>query len=168
MRFIHGINRLKLKAKLWAIPALAIFGATGALAGACGNNSIEIRQNGVQAEFSIELAITPAEQAQGLMFRESMPPFNGMLFINERPRQVSFWMKNTLISLDMLFIDETGVVKTLKHSATPLDTTGIPGGDNIQYVLEINGGVANMLGLSEGAELRYIGFNQENAIWPCE
>ncbi len=148
--------------------AATVMSATGATANTCSENTIELRQNGVRAQFDIELAITPAEQAQGLMFRESMPQFNGMLFINERPRRVSFWMKNTLISLDILFIDETGVVQTLKHSATPLDTTTIPGGDNIQYVLEINGGLSNLLGLSEGAEVRYIGFDQENAIWPCE
>ena len=148
--------------------AATVMGGAGANAGACSENTIELRQNGVQAQFDIELAITPAEQAQGLMFRESMPQFSGMLFINERPRRVSFWMKNTLIPLDMLFIDETGVVQTLKHSATPLDTTSIPGGDNIQYILEINGGLARLLGLSEGTEVRYIGFDQENAIWPCE
>ncbi len=153
---------------MWAFVALAIFSASGANAGTCSDTTIELRQNGVQAEFGIELAITPQEQAQGLMFRESMPQFNGMLFINERPRRVSFWMKNTLIPLDILFIDETGVVKTIKHSATPLDLTPIPGGDHIQYVLEINGGLANLLGLSEGAETRYIGYAQENAIWPCE
>jgi len=148
--------------------AAAVMSATGANASACSETTIELRQNGVQAQFNIELAVTPAEQAQGLMFRESMPQFNGMLFINERPRRVSFWMKNTLISLDMLFIDATGVVKTLKENATPQDTTSIPGGDNIQYVLEINGGLSNLLGLSAGAEVRYIGFDQENAIWPCE
>lgn len=141
--------------------------AGGVRASACSENTIEVRQNGVQAQFDIELAVTAAEQAQGLMFRESMPQFAGMLFINERPRRVSFWMKNTLISLDMLFIDENGVVQNLKKSATPLDTTSIVGGDNIQYVLEINGGLSNLLGLSEGAEVRYIGFDQENAVWPC-
>ena len=159
---------MKQKAKLWAYALLAAFSASGASAGACGENTIELRQNGVLAQFNIELAIKPEEQAQGLMFRESMPQFSGMLFINERPRRVSFWMKNTLIPLDMLFIDEIGVVQTIKHSATPLDLTPIPGGDHIQYVLEINGGMANLLGLSAGAETRYIGYSQENAIWPCE
>ncbi len=150
-----------------AIFAAAFMAAPSAFA-ACGENTIELRQNGVQAQFAIELALTPAEQAQGLMFRESMPQFSGMLFINPRPRAVSFWMKNTLISLDILFMDPSGVVQTLQHSATPLDTTPIPGGDNIQYILEINGGVAKLLGFSEGTEARYIGFDQENAIWPCE
>lgn len=153
---------------LWVLVALAIYSVSGARAQSCSENTIELRQNGVVAQFNIELAIKPEEQAQGLMFRESMPQFNGMLFINERPRRVSFWMKNTLIPLDMLFIDETGVVQTVKHNATPLDLTPIPGGEHIQYVLEINGGMANLLGLSEGAETRYIGYSQENAIWPCE
>lgn len=139
-----------------------------AQAGTCRDDVIEIRQNGVKAQFSIDLAITPQEQAKGLMFVDSMPQFKGMLFINERPRRVSFWMKNTLIPLDMLFMDATGRVQTLKNYATPLDTTPIPGGENIQYILEINGGLAGLLGLSEGAEARYIGFDQENAVWPCE
>ena len=146
----------------------SVASATSVSASACGENIVELRQNGVQAQFQVELAVTAGEQAQGLMNRETMPQFAGMLFINERPRRVSFWMKNTLIPLDMLFIDESGVVRTLKNSATPLDTTPIPGGDNIQYVLEINGGLANLLGLTAGAEVRYIGFDQENAVWPCE
>ncbi len=148
--------------------AVALVAATGVAAATCSENTIELRQNGVKAQFNIELAITPAEQAQGLMFRESMPQFSGMLFINERPRRVSFWMKNTLIPLDMFFIDATGAVQRVHSNAIPLDTTSILGGDNIQYVLEINGGLANLLRLGEGAKARYIGFDQENAIWPCE
>ena len=149
------------------IAAALLLSATGASA-ACSENTIEIRQNGVMAQFNIELAKTPAEQAKGLMFRESMPQFDGMLFINERERRVSFWMKNTLIPLDMLFMDHTGAVQRVHSNAIPQDTTPIPGGDNIQYILEINGGLAALLHLTEGAEARYIGFDQENAIWPCE
>ena len=145
-----------------------LFAASGAFAGTCDKNIIEVRDNGVQAQFEIELAMTAAEQSQGLMFRESMPQFSGMLFIYDRPRRVSFWMKNTLIPLDMLFIDETGVVQRIKNSATPLDETPVPGGDGIQYVLEINGGVSQILGFSDGAEIRYIRIPQENAVWPCE
>ncbi len=148
--------------------AATLVGATGAHAGACSENTIELRSGGVQAQFNIELAVTAAEQAQGLMYRESMPQFDGMLFIYERPHAVSFWMKNTLIPLDMLFIDETGTVKRIKENATPQDTTPIPGGDDIQYVLEINGGLSALLSLEEGAEVRYIGFDPEKAVWPCE
>jgi len=150
------------------VGAMALFAVTGALAAPCAENTIELRQNGVKARFNIELALTPAEQAKGLMFRESMPQFNGMLFINERERRVSFWMKNTLIPLDMLFIDSTGTVQRVHSNAIPQDTTSIFGGDNIQYILEINGGLASLLRLGDGAEARYIGFDQENAVWPCE
>ncbi len=146
----------------------ALFTVSGAVAAPCGENTIELRQNGVKAQFNIELAKTPAEQAKGLMFRESMPQFSGMLFINERERRVSFWMKNTLIPLDMFFMDSRGVVQRVHGNAIPQDTTPIPGGDNIQYILEVNGGLAALLGFSEGAEARYIGFDQENAVWPCE
>jgi len=148
--------------------AVLVAGAAPALAQVCDDNIIEVRNNGVQAQFEIELAKTPAEQAKGLMFRESMPQFSGMLFIYERPSAVSFWMKNTLIPLDMLFIDPTGVVQRIKHSATPLSTASIPGGRNIQYVLEINGGIANMLRLEAGAQIRYSGISEEIAVWPCE
>jgi len=152
--------------------AIAVFAilvaASPALANTCAENMIELRSGGVQAQFEIELAVTPAEQAEGLMFRENMPQFSGMLFIYEREQRVSFWMKNTLIPLDMLFIDSTGTVQRIKENATPEDTTPIPGGDNIQYVLEINGGMSQMLGLSDEVEVRYIGFDQEKAVWPCE
>ena len=151
-----------------ALAAICVAGATLATAQNCGENTVEIRNNGVKARFNIEIARTPAEQAQGLMFRENMPQFSGMLFTYDRPHSVSFWMKNTLIPLDMLFIDETGVVKRVHSNAVPLDTTPISGGDGVQYVLEINGGLANMLRLTEGAEMRYAGISQENAIWPCE
>ena len=151
---------------------VAIFAALMALTppvfAACDKHTIELRQDGVQAQFTVELAITPAEQGRGLMFRETLPQFSGMLFINKRPRRVAFWMKNTLIPLDMFFIDHRGVVQRVHRNAVPLDTTPIPGGDNIQYVLEVNGGLADLLHLSDGAEVRYIGFDQENAVWPCE
>ncbi len=134
----------------------------------CAENTLEIRDGGMKALFTVELAKTAAEQAQGLMYRETMEPFAGMLFIYDRPRSVSFWMKNTILPLDMLFIDGEGTVQRIKANATPQDTTPIPGGDNIQYVLEINAGTAATLGVSEGAQIRQLSIAQENAVWPCE
>jgi len=142
--------------------------STSAFAETCSENTLEIRNNGVQAAFSVELAITAAEQSQGLMFRESMAPFSGMLFIYDRPRSVSFWMKNTILPLDMLFSDGQGTVQRIKPNATPYSTTPIPGGENIQFVLELNGGTAAMLGITEGAQIRHPAIPQENAVWPCE
>lgn len=102
------------------------------------------------------------------MFRESMPRFAGMLFFYDRPQRVSFWMKNTLIALDMLFVDESGTVQRLHHNAIPGDLTSINGGSGILAVLEINGGLSARLGITVGSELQHPGFEQEKAAYPCD
>ena len=101
------------------------------------------------------------------MHREKLASSAGMLFVYDAPQFVSFWMRNTLIPLDMIFLDETGVVQKVHENAIPLDETGIPGGDNIQYVLEINGGFAGRLGITEGSELRHPAIG-DNASWSCD
>lgn len=90
-----------------------------------------------------------------------------MLFVYERPQFVSFWMRNTLIPLDMIFMDETGSVRRVHENAVPLDERSIPGGPDIQYVLEINGGLARQLGVGVGSVLRHPSIGA-NAAWPCE
>lgn len=117
--------------------------------------------------FRVAIADTPQERAQGLMHVPQMPRMAGMLFVYERPQSVSFWMENTLIPLDMIFADETGLVRRIHENAVPMDRTPIPGGDGIQYVLEINGGMAAALGLSEGDQMRHPAIAQEIAAWPC-
>ena len=69
-----------------------------------------------------------------------------MLFVYEGPRRVAFWMKNTLIPLDMIFADATGRVTRVHANAVPLDETPIDGGEGVQFVLEINGGLADAAG----------------------
>jgi len=143
------------------------FLSTPALADMCQDDRVTVRGPSGQSSFSIEVADTDRERALGLMHRESMPRFSGMLFVFDAPQRAVFWMENTLISLDMLFVDDTGVVQSVHHNAIPLDRTGIDGGSGIRYVLEINGGMAQMLGLEAGAELRHPTINQETAAWPC-
>ena len=142
-------------------------GVSGAYA-ACDPGVIDVRNENASARFTIEIADDPAEQAQGLMFVEELPQFSGMLFINEAPRRTAFWMKNTLIPLDMLFIDATGRVQTLHENATPLSEETIDGGEDILAVLEINGGLSKKLGIREGAEVRHPSFDAATAAWPCE
>ena len=101
------------------------------------------------------------------MNRPAMARTAGMLFVYDKPQSVSFWMKNTLIPLDMIFADRTGRVTAIHENAVPLDTTPIPGGDSIQYVLEINGGMAAMLGLTVGSEMQHPAIEQSDATWPC-
>ena len=131
--------------------------AAPAFAGSCALNQLDIKSNGVSSRFTVEIADNIDERALGLMNRESMPQFTGMLFIYDRPQQVSFWMKDTLIPLDMIFIGPSGVVLRIHENAIPRDLTGIPGGNGIQYVLEINGGMAQTLNIQVGAQVRHRG-----------
>lgn len=145
---------------------LSAVAAGGALA-ACSDTTVELRGDFGSVRFRAAIADTPAERAQGLMHVAQMPRMSGMLFVYERPQSVSFWMENTLIPLDMIFADAAGVVRRIHANAVPLDRTPIPGGPGIQYVLEINGGMAANLGLSEGNQMRHPAMNQDVAAWPC-
>ena len=148
-------------------------GLAGGMAGharaeaACREDSVFLRGDWGEARFSVEIADTVRERAQGLMFRESMGKSHGMLFIYQQPTFVSFWMKNTLIPLDMIFLDGRGVVRRVHSMAVPGDLTPIPGGDDILAVLEINGGLARRMGIAEGSEMRHPAFGRA-AAWPCE
>jgi len=133
---------------------------------ACRDDSVALRGEWGQARFTVEVADDPAERGQGLMHRESMAPGAGMLFIYERPQPARFWMRNTLIPLDMIFADETGVVTHVHENAVPLDETVIDGGDNVSHVLEINGGLAGRLGIAPGTQMQHPSF--EAPAWPCE
>ncbi len=133
----------------------------------CSDNQIDVRGDWGSARFSVEVADDGPKRSLGLMHRESMATSAGMLFVYPRPQKAVFWMKNTLIPLDMIFADETGVVTAVHENAVPLDLTGIDGGDNVQYVLEINAGLSKRLGLSVGSEMRHPAIG-ENAAWMCE
>lgn len=146
---------------------VTVGGGGAAAAAGCSDQAAEFRWDGGGARFAIEVADDPAERERGLMFRESLANGAGMLFIYERPQHVAFWMKNTLIPLDMIFIGPDGRVNRVHENAIPGDLTGIPGPDNTLMVLEINGGLARRLGLQEGAELRHPALDQGSALWPC-
>ncbi|WP_299042327.1 DUF192 domain-containing protein [uncultured Tateyamaria sp.] len=145
--------------------ALCVFAQTASAT--CSEGTVWVRGDFGTARFNVEIADTQRTRAIGLMHRESMPASEGMLFVYPRPQRMSFWMRNTLIPLDMLFVDPTGRVKKIHHEAIPLDETPIPGGDGLTHVLEINGGLARQMGIGEGAELRHPSFDQDSAAWPC-
>lgn len=132
----------------------------------CADDKLTVTGDFGQATFNIEIADDPAERAQGLMFVEEMPTLDGMLFIYERPQPVSFWMRNTLIPLDMLFAAPTGEIMRIHENAIPGDLTAIPGGPGIQMVLEINGGLSSRLGIAEGDVMQHPSFGTD-AILPC-
>ena len=102
------------------------------------------------------------------MHRDMLPPSHGMLFLYERPGKATFWMKNTRVSLDILFMDKTGAVTRMRRNAIPFDATAIDGGDDVLAVLEINAGLIAAFGVGEGTVGRHPRFDQSIAAWSCD
>ncbi|WP_319547241.1 DUF192 domain-containing protein [Ruegeria conchae] len=147
--------------------AALTFLISGGAQAECRSDRVELRNELAQVRFDIELAVTPQERSRGLMFRENMPNRSGMLFIFDPPQRVAFWMKNTLIPLDMIFTDKAGTVTRVHEGAIPGDLTPIEGGDSVYAVLEINAGLAARYGIRPGTQMRHQVFSQGPAIWPC-
>lgn len=103
-----------------------------------------------RARYRVEIADTPLARARGLMFVEEMDADAGMLFVFEHAQDAAFWMRNTLIPLDMLFIDTAGSVVHVHANAIPHDETPIRAGQPVIGVLEINGGAAEAAGIETG------------------
>jgi uncharacterized membrane protein (UPF0127 family) len=106
-------------------------------------------KNGVHV-FAVEMAVTPEQQAQGLMFRRELPEGQGMLFDFAREQPLSFWMKNTYIPLDMIFIRGDGRIARIAENTVPLSETLVPSGGPARAVLEVIGGTAKKLGIAVG------------------
>ena len=117
---------------------------------AAGTETIEIVSgNGVHA-FSVELAVSEKEHERGLMFRKSLPDGTGMLFDFKHEEAVSFWMHNTYIPLDMIFIAGDGRIVHIAQNAKPLSDALIPSTQPVRAVLEVIGGTAEKLGIAAG------------------
>ncbi len=108
------------------------------------------KQDGTVLDFTVEVARTQEEIYRGLMFRKEMPARYGMIFILPVEREAEFWMKNTLIPLDMVFIGADGQIKHIHPMAKPLDTTLVPSLAPVKAVLELNGGETQALGIMPG------------------
>ena len=109
-----------------------------------------IRTDGMRISFKAEVATRGKDQAYGLMFMRSMPDDQCMIFSYISPMPVAFWMKNTVIPLDMLFVRPDGVIGQIKDKARPQDKTLIYSQGPVSAVIEINGGLAEKYGLSIG------------------
>lgn len=174
MRFASGLwsgtdaSRATVRTALSGFLTLIFTGGLALTAAAsCAVDEVGLQGPWGQASFTVEVADTDAERGQGLMFRESMSERAGMLFVYDRPQSVSFWMRNTLIPLDMIFADQTGIVRHVHRDAVPLDETPIFGGDDIFAVLEVNGGLTLRYGIAAGTLMRHPAFDQTTAAWPC-
>jgi uncharacterized protein len=100
--------------------------------------------------FNIEIAKTPSEKILGLMYRRSLPADAGMLFLYDRPQPVTFWMRNTYIPLDMVFIGADGRVQRIESHTEPFSLSAISSDGDVESVLELNAGTADAIGLKVG------------------
>jgi uncharacterized protein len=108
-------------------------------------------------KLKVEVARTEEEQARGLMFRTSLPADGGMLFPLDPPRFASFWMKNTLIPLDMIFVRSDGSIARIEPETVPHSLAPVASGEVVGSVLELAGGKASALGINEGDVVRWDG-----------
>jgi hypothetical protein len=136
--------------KLWLLLLVVATGCTSIEVQE--HSTVTVNSESQQFVFSVEIAQTPEKLQKGLMFREFLGENEGMLFIFTDSKERSFWMKNTLIPLDMIFIDENFVIRKIhyavpcKQDPCPSYTSGVP----VKYVLEINGNQTTENNIKEG------------------
>ncbi len=128
------------------LPAPAAAGTTRATAEpleAFPQALLHIESAGKRLKFTVRVADTPTRREQGLMFVKSLPEDGGMLFLHPREVETAFWMKNTLIPLDLLFVRRDGSIARIAERARPHDLTPIPSGEPVLAVLDLAGGSAD-------------------------
>lgn len=131
---------------------LAVLTAVWLLPAARGaeQQTLEIASKTGVHVFAVELAVTDQERERGLMFRRSVPEGQGMLFDFKHDQDVSFWMKNTYVSLDMIFIRGDGRILRIAENAEPESERLIPSGGPVRAVLEVVAGTAKKYGIEPG------------------
>lgn len=115
---------------------------------------------GRRVTFQVEIADSAAARREGLMFRDRLGETHGMLFLYQPPQRVTMWMKNTLLPLDILFIDADGRIAGIERDAVPLSEKRLTSPGRTRAVLEINGGMAAFLGIDSGDRVIYA------PLWP--
>jgi uncharacterized protein len=143
--------------RLWAALSFVIIVAltAGGPARSEGLEALQIVTAAGRHDFQVEIAKDEASRARGLMDRRFMPADHGMLFEFDREAPEAFWMKDTYIPLDMIFISQAGVVTNIVANAEPLSERAIPSGPPCMAVLELNGGAAARIGLKVGDKVRH-------------
>jgi uncharacterized protein len=152
LALLAGIKlaRVHLVGRALTLLAVALLALAANSVNAAEMQTLEIAsKSGVHA-FQVEMAITPEEKEHGLMFRRELPDGQGMLFDFQFDQNVAFWMKNTYIPLDMLFIRADGRILRIAENTEPMSERNIPSGGPVRAVLEVIGGTAKKLGIAAG------------------
>jgi len=142
LAFVIGLLAVSVPLRAGGLEPLDIIGATG------------------KHGFQVEVVDNDASRAKGLMYRKELAEGRGMLFDFQREQDVSFWMQNTYIPLDMIFIRGDGRILRIHENAEPLSTRMIPSGGPVLGVLEVIGGTARKLGLKPGDQVAHPIFNR--------
>ncbi len=142
-------------ALMMAMPMAACARDSDAQSESAATIPLTIEAGGKTHSFNVEVARTSEEQARGLMFRTSLPADGGMIFPFPKPRIASFWMKNTLIPLDMIFIRADGSIDRIAENSIPESLDPVVSGGEVAAVLELAGGTAAKLGLDEDATVSW-------------
>lgn len=122
-----------------------------------GTGTLTLRTNSGPHSFNIEIANSGGERALGLMYRRDLPADAGMLFLYDPPQPITMWMRNTILSLDMIFIGADGRVHRIESHTQPFSTEIISSEGAVQGVLEVNAGTAARIGLKAGDEVDFPG-----------
>ena len=149
---VFSVRRRLLRPLHWLVVVLPLFASAGAAAASISfeESLLTIAAADDRFEFQVEMAVSPAQRSQGLMFRESLEEDRGMLFDFGQPQQATMWMRNTYVPLDMLFIDEHGRITQIAADAQPLSDAVIASREPVRAVLELRGGVSAKLGIKPG------------------
>lgn len=157
--------------KFWSLAAIAVlsgllafgpdyFASDNKAPPTFPKSEIMIRHSdGRMAHFNVEVATTPEQQTYGLMFRRSLPRNSGMLFLYKPDQNVSMWMKNTYIPLDILFVRADGVIVKITTNARPLDLSPLTSDEPVRGVLELNAGQAKKESIKVGDRVLYSAFS---------
>ncbi|CAO4165288.1 DUF192 domain-containing protein [Methylorubrum zatmanii] len=147
-------------AVLAAAPVSPLRAQDAAPAAQAATEPLGIVSKGGRHAFQVEVMRNDAQRAKGLMYRRTMAPDHGMLFDFERPMPVTMWMKNTYLSLDMVFIRSDGTIARIAPDTEPLSTKVIPSGEPVLAVLELNAGTAAKLGIRAGDRVEHAMFKR--------
>lgn len=152
-----------MRRNAFPLSALALLTALLFFAGSLGAADLQpleiASKDGVHV-FAVEMAVTPEEQSKGLMFRKELPEGQGMLFDFHREQEATFWMRNTYVPLDMIFIRGDGRIHRIAANTTPLSEALVNSGGPVRAVLEVVAGTARKLGIAPGDRVAHPIFNE--------
>lgn len=148
--FLFLYRSVIARRRLVMAAAVVVFTSLVAPAPAADTQILEIATAAGVHTFAVEFVANDADRAKGLMFRRELPEGQGMLFDFSREQDIAMWMKNTYISLDMIFINGDGRIRRIAENTTPLSEVTIPSGGPVRGVLEVIAGTAKKFGIKPG------------------